>query len=159
MVDFATVTAAIGAASAGVQLIDKVADQVTRFLTKRSGPEVLPQHKMTVEQDGDALVSKHYGKEFQRVTAKDLEKLPEADLRHIKVYEESMQNHYDVWAAVYPQLALAIDPIAKAKTEAQLRGIVKAMKGDLLAILRFLEKAGLYLDDHYASVRDVVAAA
>ena len=159
MVDIATVTAAIGAASAGVKLIDKLADQVTRFLTKREAPYVPVQHRMTIEQEGSDLVSKEHGRERQRITAKDLAKLPEADLRHIKVYESSMQNHYDVWAAVYPQLALAVDPIAKARTEAQLKGIVRDMKADLLAILSFLQRAGLHLDDHYGHVRDVVSEA
>jgi hypothetical protein len=60
---------------------------------------------------------------------------------------------------VYPQLALSVDPIAKAKTEQQLKGIVVAMQGDLVGILDFLERAGLSLDDHYRNIRDVVARA
>ena len=62
-------------------------------------------------------------------------------------------------ASVYPQLALAVDPIAKARTEQQLKGIIVAMKGDLVGILDFLCQAGLDLDDHYRNIRDVVARA
>jgi len=140
------------AATSGVTLIDKIGDQVSRFLTKR---EPSFEHRASIERD--AIVQKQHGVESHRITAADLAKLPEAQLRHIKVYEQSMENHYAVWASVYPQLALAIDPIAKAKTEQQLRGIIAAMKADLVAILDFLMDGDLDLDDHYREIREVVS--
>ena len=88
-----------------------------------------------------------------------LEKLPESTLRHIKVLEESMENHYSIWASVYPQLALAVDPIVKAKIEQQLKGVIKDMKRDLEGILNFIEQSGLYLDDHYIHIRNLVIGA
>lgn len=160
MVDPATATAAIKAVTAGIGLIDKISDQISRFLTKRDTPLVPVEHRARIERDGDSIVSKTHGIEYQRITATDLEnKLPESELRHIKVLEQSMENHYAVWASVYPQLALAVDPIAKAKTEQQLKAIIIAMKADLVGILDFLLTAGLVLDDHYRHVRDVVAQA
>ena len=159
MVDIATITAAIGAATSAVGLIDKVADQIDRFLTKRPDPAIPKEHRLKIEREGNAIVSKYHGQEHQRITGEDLQKLPEAELRHIKVLEQAMENHYSIWAAVYPQLALAVDPIAKAKTEQQLKGIIGGMKADLEGILRFLERSGLHLDDHYMHIRDVVARA
>lgn len=159
MVDLALITAALGAATSAVGLIDKVADQVERFMTKRSEPMVPKEHRFTIEKQGDAIVSKYHGQERQRITAQDLQKLPEATLRHIKVLEQAMENHYSIWAAAYPQLALAVDPIAKAKTEQQLKSVIVGMKGDLEGILNFLEQSGLYLDDHYLHIRDVVRSA
>jgi hypothetical protein len=159
MVDLAIITAAIGAASAGVGLIDKIGDQITRFLGKKSEPAVPTEHRASITREGDDIVQKHHGVEHERITASDLQKLPEAQLRHITVHEKSMENHYSIWAAVYPQLALAVDPIAKAKTEQQLKGIIVDMKKDLVAILDFLTDAGLDLDDHYRHIRDVVSEA
>jgi hypothetical protein len=159
VIDLATISAAIGAATAGVGLIDKIADQVSRFLTNREESVIPVEHRLQIERDGDAIVQTRHGIEYQRITASDLQHLPEADLQHIKVLERSMDNHYAVWASVYPQLALSVDPIAKAKTEQQLKGIVVAMQGDLVGILDFLERAGLSLDDHYRNIRDVVARA
>lgn len=156
MVDIATITAAIAAATSGVGLIDKIADQISRFVRKDPNPAVPKEHRMKIVKEGDAIVSKIHGQENQRITAADLAKLPESDLRHIKVLEKSMENHYAIWESVYPQLALAIDPIVKAKTEQQLKGIIKDMKGDLEGILNFLEQSGFYLDDHYMYIRDVV---
>jgi hypothetical protein len=157
MIDLALATAAITAATAGVGLIDKIADQIDRFLTKKPEPEVPPQHRLKIERDGDAIVSRYHGQESQRITAADLQKLPEAELRHIKVFEQSMENHYAVWEAVHPQQALAVDPVAKAKIDLQLKGIIRDMKRDLNGILGFLERIGLNLDDHYMHIRDLVA--
>lgn len=160
MVEIATVTAAIAAATSGVGLIDKIADQIERFMTKQPEPSVPKEHRMKIERDGDAIVSKYNGQENQKVTAEEMQKkMSEASLRHIKVLEQSMDNHYSVWAAVYPQLALSIDPIAKAKTEQQLRGVIRSMKGDLDGILGFIEESGLNLDDHYMHIRNLVQAA
>ena len=159
MIDLATVTAAISAATSAVGLIDKIADQVDRIVTGKSEPSVPKEHRMTIEREGDTIVSKHHGQEAQRITAKDLGKLPEASLRHIKVLEKSMENHYSIWSSVYPQLALAPEPIAKAKIEQQLKEIVAQMKNDLEGILDFIEQTGLHLDDHYLHIRDVVRTA
>jgi hypothetical protein len=159
MVDLATISAAIGAATACVQLIDKIGDQVSQFLTKDRKPVTPTEHRAKIERDGDSIVQKRYGSEYQRITASDLQKLPYSDLQHIQVYEQAMENHYAVWASVYPGIALAVDPIAKARTELQLKAIIAAMKGDLLAILNFLRKSGLELDDHYSKFYDVVSKA
>jgi hypothetical protein len=159
MIDLAIITAAISAATSAVGLIDKIADQVERFMTKNSEPMVPQEHRFKIEKEGDTIVSKYHGQEHQRITAQDLQKLPETTLRHIKVLEQSMENHYSIWAAVYPQLAWAADPIAKAKTEQELKSIIGGMKGDLEAILNFLEQSGLHLDDHYMHIRDLVRSA
>jgi len=156
MVDFETITAAIGAATAGIKLIDKIGDQVTRFLNNKEAPTVPVEHGVKIEREGDAIVQKEHGVEYQRITASDLQKLPKGDLRHIKVLEQSMENHYAIWASVYPQLALETNPIAKEKINLQLKTIIAAMKADLIGILDFLSQAGLVLDDHYRYIRDVV---
>lgn len=157
MFDLTLVSGAIAAATSAVRLIDKITDQVERFITKKPEPAVPKEHRQTIRKQGDAIVSQMHGQVYQTITAQDMEKkLSEADLRHIQVLEQAMQNHYSVWASVYPQLALAVDPIAKAKTEIQLKGIVSDMRDDLNGILGFLENSGLYLDDHYLNIRDVV---
>ena len=159
MIDLPTLTAAIAAATSGVALIDQIADQIDRLFRKHSEPETPHEHSFKIKQEGNAIVSTYQGREIQRITAEDLKKLPESDLRHIEVLERSMENHYSIWAAVYPQLALASEPIAKAKTEQQLKGIVRNMKADLEGILAFLERSGLDLMDHYNNIRDVVGRA
>lgn len=157
MVDIATITAAISAATSAVGLFDKMADQIERFITKKPEPGVPKEHRLKIERSGTDIVASSHGQVVQRITAQDLEKLPASQLKHINVLEQSMENHYAVWSQVYPQLALMDSPIQKAKVEQQLRGIVGGMKGDLEGILSFLESCGVHLDDHYMHVRHLVA--
>ncbi len=46
-----------------------------------------------------------------------------------------------------------LDPAVKERKLELLRG----MKDDLVGILDFLQRQGIYLDDHYATVRSLVA--
>jgi hypothetical protein len=160
MVEIALVTQAIGAASAGLKLIDQIADQVTHFIEGRRPPPGYREHAMTIEAEGDKLVSTYHGQVQQVVTAEEMEKkLQPAEFRHIKVLEQAMENHYNVWSRVYPHLATMDSPVQKAKVEAQLDEIVQEMKKSLVGILDFLETCGFYLDDHYQHVRHAVATA
>ena len=157
MTDLATVTAAIGAATSGVGLIDKIWDQIDRFLEGRSATSLPKEHRQKIEREGDAIVSKKPdGTVCQRITAEDLKSLPESTLRHVKVLEQSMENHYSIWATVYPQLALATDLITKAQNEQRLKSIIVDMKSDFDGILQFLLDSGLHLDDHYMHIRNVI---
>lgn len=157
MTDLATLSTAITAATSAVGLIDAIWDQVDRFLTGRSEPAVPKEHRQKIELPDNALMSKKPDSTAcQRIiSAEDLQKLPELTLRHVQVLEASMNNHYAVWSAVYPHLALMIDPIAKAQTEQRLKSIVVNMKSDLDGIQQFLLDCGLHLDDHYMHIRSV----
>lgn len=156
MVDIATIIAAIGAATSAIELFDKMADQIERFITKRPTPDVPKEHRLKIEKSDADIVASSHGQVVQRITAQDLVNLPPGQLQHIKVLEQSMENHYAVWSQVYPQLALMDSPVQKARVEQRLRGIVVGMKGDLEGILSFLESCGIHLDDHYMHIRHLV---
>lgn len=157
MVELATASAAISAATATIGLFDKIADQVQRFITKQPEPVVPPEYRMRIEEsEGDIVSRERGGAELQRITADDLRNLPATQLRHITVLEQSMENHYKIWAKVYPALALEDSPVRKAKIELQLEDIIRGMGRDLEGTLSFLESCGLYLDDHYMHIRYLV---
>lgn len=157
MVEIATITSALAAAASAVGLFDKIADQVERFITRSPAPAVPKEHRMSIEATADGVVAKEHGRTTQHITADGLQALPSDQLRHVKVFEQSMENHYRLWESVYPQLALLDSPIQKARVEQQLGGIVRDMKDDLEGVLSFLESCGLYLDDHYQRIRHLVA--
>jgi hypothetical protein len=157
MVDIVTITAALAAAASAVGLFDKIADQVERFITKQPELSVPPEHRMKIEGLGDKIVASVHGQQVWTITGADLEKLPAEQLRHITVFEKSMQNHYSVWESVYPQLAILDSPVQKARVEQQLGQVVKDMKQDLEGILSFIESCGMYLDDHYMQIRHLVS--
>ncbi len=100
MVDFTAVTVALNAATAAITLFDKMADQVERFITKSPAPSTPTEHRMKIESAEGAIVARAHGREMQRITADDLAKLPQEQLRHITVYEKSMENHLNLGAGV-----------------------------------------------------------
>jgi hypothetical protein len=157
--DISTITAAIGAASAAVGLVDKIADQVKRFLCDQPETGVPDVHRQHIEGSGSEIVAQSPVQGTQTITADDFKKLPPDQLKHISVLEKSMQNYYDLWAAVYPQRNASADPIVNAKVNQQLKQIVSDMSDDFNGILSFLESCGLRLDDHYMAIRQLVSQA
>ena len=154
MADPATIAAAIAAASAGVDLINKIADRVIpMFLGAKPEPK---EHRMTIEGGDGRIVAKVHGREVTQITDADLKNMPSDLLDHVRVYELSAKANYEIWKAVYPQRNASPDAVVNAKTEQQLRRIVGDMKDDLDGILHFLETAGIQLDDHYLQFRDAI---
>jgi DNA polymerase I-like protein with 3'-5' exonuclease and polymerase domains len=147
--------AIISATTAAIGLFDKIADQIERFITKRPQPDVPAEYRVSISEKDGAIIATERGRETQRITRDDLQKLPSELLDHVRVYEKSMQNYYSLWSRVYPELAL-LDGLQKARTEQQLADLIRAMKVDLDGILGFLESAGLSLDDHYRHIRQLV---
>ena len=154
MPDPVTISAAIAAASAGVDLINKLADKVIPMF--KGTPPIKKEHRMTIEGDGGKIVVKEHGATIKIITGADLQNLSSDMLNHVKVYERSAQNSYQIWEKVYPERNASPDPIVNAKVEQQLREIVNNMKDDLDGILEFLESAGIRLDDHYLQFRDAI---
>ena len=152
-----TVATVVSGIISAIGLIDKISDQLEEFLSKKKKPFVPREHRMKIERRGSDIVAIERGREEpQIITAADLQNLPESQLRHIMVYETSMQKQYNLWAAVYPQRNASPDPLVNAKVDQQLKSIVSGMKADLNGILGFLESNKLRLDDHYMEIRDLV---
>lgn len=157
MIDVATATAVLSAASSAIGLFDKIADQIERFITKQPKPPLPSEHRMKIEGSKDKIVATTHGREVWTITGADLNKLPAEQLRHVAVLEKSMQVHYGVWESVYPGLAALDSPVQKARVEQQLGQVIKDMKKDLEGILSFIESCGMHLDDHYMHIRHLVS--
>jgi hypothetical protein len=155
MIDLAIISGAISAATSAVALFDKICDQVERFITNSPDPMVPISHRMKIVKEDDTIVSLLHGKVVQRITADDLKKLPESQLKHVTVIERSMEYYCSVWELVYPSFPLS-DPVENFHMEWQLKGIIREIKGNLDGILSFLESCGLQLDDHYRHIRHLV---
>ena len=152
--DPATIATAISAASAGIDLINKIADQVIPFIT---GNETLErEHRMQIEGTPTEIVAKQHGQTVKTITKGDLEGLPEEIGEHIAVYEASVRKNYELWKVIYPKRNDSTDLVTNAKVDQQLQQIVSDMSDDLDGILGFLESCGLYLDDHYLQFRDAI---
>jgi len=139
-----------------LRMFDEIVDQVESVITGSDTPYTPREHRHRYEGGGIELVDKRLGQPVKTITGQDLQKLPTGQLTYINTLERSMENHLLIWNEVYPQLALMIDPIAKARVNQQLKGMVASMKDDLEGILSFLETCGLHLDDHYLNFRHLI---
>jgi uncharacterized protein YeeX (DUF496 family) len=154
--DLATATAVITTASAAVSLFDKVAGQIVRFINKTPELPGMPKdYKRNIRGVGEELQVEENGKVIQTITGADLLNLPSDYLEHIRTYERSVKQYYDVWKQVYPHRDDG-SLIENAKVHIQLRDLALKMKADLAAIIDFLQSIGVWLDDHYMNYRDVI---
>lgn len=100
---------------------------------------------------GDVVGRSRDGGEVQRVTRAQLaRRLKKEQLRHVEVLERSMEINKAIWDERYPRRVLDRRSRRKANEAAG------ALAEDLSAVLEAVEQAGLWLDDHYMEVRQVV---
>jgi hypothetical protein len=154
--DIATATALITATTAAVNLFDKVAGQVVRFIHKTPEPPGPPKEfKYNIGGRKGELEVQAYGRVIQTITGDDLKHLPPDYYSHIKTLEASIKRYYSVWEQVYPHRDDG-DLVTNAKVHNQLSDLALKMKDDLAGIIDFLESIGVQLDDHYMIYRDVI---
>ncbi len=154
----AEILALVTATGKAVNIFDKISGQIKSVLLRRpkedEGDEERWRHK--IKTKGTEITVRQDKKKIQTITADDLKKLPKKHVRHIETYEEAMERHYKVWRAIYKQKDASPDPRVNALVDQQLVDQIKIMQRELTAIIDFLRTLGLYLDDHYMEVRNLV---
>jgi len=157
----AEIAAVAGILGNAANIIDKI---YGRFFERKEGKPppagLSPDAEYsTVIRDAPgqkALVSKNKQGQVDKVTYEELaQRLTPEDMRFIKTHEKTMTSYYEQWEAAYPTLALEDDPIRRKRLEQRLDQVLDALAKELAAILGFIEKAGLQLDDHYYAFRSL----
>jgi hypothetical protein len=134
-----------------VGMFDDIWSRAEPVVTQRQ-MRVPEQYRRRFVAEGDDLVSRDHGREVQRVTRNQLNRrLSREDLEYIEDLERSMAINRALWKRTYPKRA-----ISKASRKAVERALT-AMAEDLEGVLTCLERAQLQLDDHYLSVRNILA--
>jgi hypothetical protein len=133
------------------RLVDKLWSGLEPALTDRRY-RVPDEYRLHYALDGeDVIAVQRAGGEQQRVTRAELERRLERDqLRHIRVLERSMEVNLAIWEERYPKRVL--DKRSRRRAEEA----AAALAEDLAGVLDAVEQSGLYLDDHYLDVRQVV---
>ncbi len=128
---------------------DEIADEIEAVIT---GQEIDPNHvhRFLVRRTGNSVVA--YEK-MNVITAEELESLPKEERDLIRTYEDSMNNLVSEWKKLKRSGAGQLEPAAKEK----MLELLRTMKEDLVGIIELLQKSGIYLDDHYMHVRDLVS--
>lgn len=154
--DLVTAGAVITTATAAVNLFDKVAGQVVRFISRTSEPPGPPKEfNFQVGGSGNELEVRTHGRVIQVIRVEELKNLPADFLEHIQTYERAVKRNYDIWKQVYPHRDDG-SLIENAKINNQLNDLALRMKDDLTGIIDFLQSIGVQLDDHYLIYRDVI---
>lgn len=86
-----------------------------------------------------------------------LSKLTPEDHLFIKTLELRMNNHYHVWAKVYPNIPIEISKTDKAKMEVELNGIYKSMCADYIKLMNFLTEVGISVAPSYRHLKYLCA--
>jgi hypothetical protein len=146
----------------GTNIIDKI---YTRFFEMKTGQTaahgVTTNFSEVIRNDPaqGALVRESHGRIVQKVTYDELaQRLKQGDRRYIQTREKVMMLLYDQWEAAYPELATETNPIRKKQLRQQLDGVTGDLAKELDAVLDFIAKSGLHLDDHYMHFRHVASA-
>lgn len=133
------------------ELVDEIWAGLEPALMDRSAR--LPEdYGVRYQSDGDDLVARwRTGGEAKRVTRAELEETitPEL-LHHIEVLERAMEINKAIWDERYPRRVL------ERQSKRAAEDATRAMAEDLAGVLKTVEDAGLWLDDHYLEVRRIV---
>lgn len=154
------IAALVTATKGAVDLFDKFGSQIKSVLLNHSkaaeGED--ERWKIKIGTEGDNIVVKEQTRTVQTITGDALgKKLNPRDLQLVQAYEQKMDEYFDQWRVVYAEKDSSADPLVNAKTDMQLKRLIKKMQGELLGILGFLQGIGVQLDDHYAHIRGLVA--
>lgn len=140
MIGSASLRDALKATVSSSQILDRVAQQMVRvFEVEPSLPRSLGWRLLSDDQAIAALEKE----EVRLITASDLARLPEPELRRLFVIERSLQNHYEAWLRVLPKLQSTCEPSVTLQCRHLLREIAVDMVPDVEALCHALEHAGI----------------
>jgi hypothetical protein len=158
MIELATAAVIAKMASDAVGAIDKIFRGYADVVKKKqpTSPEVPPPDFAYVNKpDQSALVaqSRQTGTAYQTVTYQELcKRLDDSDRQYIETLTQAMENYQRQWYSAYQQRSLA-SGMDIGRMDAQLEYLARQISDPLIRVLEFVNKMGLYLDDHYLAAR------
>jgi hypothetical protein len=134
---------------ATIEAFDRISDEIEATI-KNQPIDPTHAHRFLIRKMGDSVVA--YEK-MRVITAAELEQLPKDQRDLIRTYERSMDNFTKEWKKLKRSGTSQLDPNVRE----QMLDLLRGAKDDLVGILDSLQNRGIYLDDHYREVRDLVA--
>jgi hypothetical protein len=132
-----------------IEAFDQISDEIEAVI-KNQPTDPNHAHRFLIRKMGDLVVA--YEK-MRVITAAELEQLPKDQRDLIRTYERSMDNFTKEWRKLKTRGTSQLDP----KVRGQMLDLLRGAKDDLVGVLDSLQNRGIYLDDHYIEVRDLVA--
>ena len=159
MIDWQTASSIAGAAANAVTSIDKMYRGYADFFKKKGASISTPPPDFSIQNKPDekALVaaSLSNGQTSQKITYEDLRaRLVAGDRAYIDALSQSLQNYEMQWNSAYLAKSLA-SGMDIGRYNAQLEYLARQISDPLLKVLDFVERMGLWLDDHYLAARQI----
>jgi hypothetical protein len=140
----------VTALGSSIEGLDHISDEITATIKHQPIDSSPHPHGFLIQRVGDTMVA------YQRmriITAEDLEHLPEDQRALVRGFEKSMKALVREWLRLKRTGATQLNQQTR---ERQIE-LLRLAKDDLVGLLNFLERNGIYLDDHYMEVRSLVA--
>ena len=131
------------------EAFDKISDEIEAAI-KDQQVDSSHAHGFLIQRMGDSVVA--YQK-MRLITGEELAQLPVDQRNLIRDYEKSMKDLLKEWRKIKHGGTTQLDPEIRKKK----LNLLRTMKDDLVGVLDFLQKQGVYLDDHYIEVRHLVS--
>jgi hypothetical protein len=159
VIDWQTASYIAGVAANAVTSIDKMYRGYADFFKNKGATIGAPSPDFSIQNKPDekALVSTslHTGQTYQTITYEDLRaKLAPSDRAYIESLSQSLENYEKQWNSAYVAKSLA-SGMDVGRYDAQLDYLARQISDPLLKVLDFVQRMGLFLDDHYLAARHV----
>jgi hypothetical protein len=139
-----------GSLGSAIEEFDKISDEIKATL-RNEALDPTHFHGFMIRRSPAGVAA------YQRmkvISSQELEELPPAQKKLIRDYERAMKTLRQEWSHLKAGDANAlIDPATRARNLELLRN----MKDNLVGVLDFLQNNGIYLDDHYGDIRQLVS--
>jgi hypothetical protein len=159
MIELVTAALIAKLVSDAVGSIDKVFRGYADVVKKKgtvTAPSAPPPNLAYVDQPNQSAFvaqSRQTGRPSQIVTYEELsQRLNDGDRRYIETLTRAMENYERQWNTAFEERSLASGKDI-GRMDAQLEYLAKQISDPLIRVLQFVERMGLYLDDHYQVAR------
>ena len=139
-----------GSIGSAIEEFDQISDEISATL-HNTVPDPTHFHRFLIRRTKGGVAAYE---RMQVISSQQLDKLPPVQKKLIRDYERAMKTLRQEWSHIKAEGASAqIDPATRARNLELLR----SMKDNLVGILDFLQNNGIYLDDHYQDIRNLVS--
>lgn len=153
MIGSASLRDALKATVSSAQILDRVARQMVRVFEVEPAPVLRSSWHLLSDEQAIAAVEQE---RVRLITADDLARMPEPQLRRLFVIERSLQNHLEAWLRVLPKLQAPCEPSVALQCRLLLREIAVEMAPDVEALCQALEYAGVEGEEGFQRVSELI---
>ena len=139
----------VTALGSSFEAFDRISDEIVAAIENKP-TDASSTQRYLIRRTGDSIVAY---KRMQVISGAELDQLPKEQRDLIRTYERSMKAFVKEW-----EKAKGSGVVQLKQEERQRKlDLIGDARDDLVGILDFLQRQGIYLDDHYLTVRSLVS--